>query len=55
MRKVVIICLGLLAPGPAFAVVNQAVRNACHNDYVAHCKGMRVPSDELRAACAPIP
>jgi hypothetical protein len=47
MRKVLIICLGLLAPVPAFAVVNQAV-DACHNDYVAHCNGMTVPSDELR-------
>jgi hypothetical protein len=55
MRKVLIICLGLLAPVPAFAVVNQAVRDACHNDYVAHCNGMTVPSDELRAACVPIP
>jgi hypothetical protein len=54
MRKVLIICLGLLAPVPAFAVVNQAV-DACHNDYVAHCNGMTVPSDELRAACVPIP
>jgi hypothetical protein len=48
MRKVLIICLGLLAASPAFAIVNQAVRDACHNDYVAHCNGMTVPSDELR-------
>jgi hypothetical protein len=33
---------------PALAIVNQAVRVACHNDYVAHCNGMTVPSDELR-------
>lgn len=49
MRKALIVCLGLLAPGPAFAVVNQAVRDACHNDYVAHCNGMTVPSEELRS------
>ena len=48
MRMVLIICLGLLAASPALAIVNQAVRDACHNDYVAHCNGMTVPSDELR-------
>ena len=48
MRKVLIVGLGLLASGPAFAVVNQAVRDACHSDDVAHCNGMTVPSDELR-------
>ena len=48
MRKVLIICLGLLTASPALAIVNQAVRVACHNDYVAHCNGMTVPSDELR-------
>jgi hypothetical protein len=48
MRKVLMVCAGLLAPGPAFAVVNQAVRDACHNDYVAHCNGMTPP--ERRAA-----
>ena len=25
------------------------MRDACHNDYVAHCNGMTVPSDELRS------
>ena len=40
MRNVLIICLGLLAAAvPAFAVVNQAVRDAFHNDYVAHSTG----------------
>jgi len=48
MRKVLIICLGLLTSSPALAIVNQAVRDACHNDYVAHCNGMTVPSDALR-------
>ena len=47
MRNV-LICLGLLTATPVFAVVNQAVREACHNDYVAHCNGMTVPSEDLR-------
>ncbi len=38
----------LFAAGPASAVVNSNVRNACMSDYFEHCAGMEVGSAELR-------
>lgn len=39
----------VLATGPALAEVNEAVKNACRNDYHKHCDNLEVGSDELRA------
>jgi hypothetical protein len=49
MLKVLVVCLAIAVPAQAFAVINQAVRDACHKDYVTHCNGMTVPSDEVRS------
>ena len=32
----------------ASAVINQAVEDACQNEYVSYCMGMAIPSQELR-------
>jgi hypothetical protein len=37
-----------LTPAPAFAVINQAVKDACRKEYLAFCSGMAIPSEELR-------
>jgi hypothetical protein len=37
-----------LTPAPAFAVINQAVKDACRNENLAFCNGMKIPSEELR-------
>jgi hypothetical protein len=34
---------------PAMADVNQAVKDACRDDYHAHCDKLAVGSEELRA------
>ncbi|WP_072391674.1 hypothetical protein [Hyphomicrobium sp. CS1GBMeth3] len=39
----------ILAGGSALADVNEAVKNACRNDYHKHCDNLAVGSDELRA------
>jgi hypothetical protein len=36
-------------PSPAFAVITQALKDACHDDYLAYCDGMTVPSPQLRS------
>ena len=38
-----------LAGSVAIAEVNDAVRNACRDDYHKHCDNLEVGSDELRA------
>jgi hypothetical protein len=38
-----------LAGSAAIAEVNDAVRNACRDDYHKHCDNLEVGSDELRA------
>jgi cell division ATPase FtsA len=38
----------LLAASPAFAEVNDAVRNACRDDYHKYCEKLEVGSEELR-------
>jgi hypothetical protein len=38
-----------LAPVQAFAVINQAVKDACRNEYLAYCNGMTIPSEQLRS------
>ncbi|WP_334145910.1 hypothetical protein [Hyphomicrobium sp.] len=38
-----------LAAGTAIAEVNDAVRNACRDDYHKHCDSLEVGSEELRA------
>jgi hypothetical protein len=37
-----------LTPAPAFAVINQAVKDACRKEYLAFCSGTAIPSEELR-------
>jgi len=49
MLKALVICLGITLPVQAFAVINQAVRDACRNEYLALCKGMTIPSAQLRS------
>ncbi|MGE0022958.1 MAG: hypothetical protein AB7S70_04920 [Hyphomicrobium sp.] len=39
----------LVAPGGLRAEVNDAVRNACREDYHKHCENLVVGSEELRA------
>lgn len=38
-----------LAAGTALAEVNDAVRNACRDDYHKHCDNLAVGTPELRA------
>lgn len=40
---------GALASMPAWAEVNEAVKNACRDDYHKHCDKLEVGSPELRA------
>lgn len=37
-----------LAATAAIAEVNEAVKNACRDDYHKHCENLEVGSDELR-------
>jgi len=39
----------LLAAAPAIAEVNDAVKNACRDDYHKHCDKLEVGTPELRA------
>lgn len=51
MRNLLIIATlaaGLSAPA-ALAEVNDAVKNACRDDYHKHCEGLEVGTEELRA------
>ena len=49
MLKILVICFGIALPMQAFAVINQAVRDACRHEYLAYCSGMAVPSTQLRS------
>lgn len=49
-RMLTIASLALsLSAGAALAEVNQAVKDACRDDYHKHCEGLEVGSQELRA------
>jgi len=48
-RPTIIAALAVLAASPAFAEVNDAVRNACRDDYHKFCENLEVGSDALRA------
>jgi hypothetical protein len=39
---------GVALPSPALAVITQALKDACHDDYLAYCDGMAVPSPMVR-------
>jgi hypothetical protein len=41
--------LTMVPPAPTFAVITQALKDACHDDYLAYCDGMTVPSPQLRS------
>jgi hypothetical protein len=43
-----VLVAGGALPSPAFAAITQALKDACHNDYLAYCDGMAVPSPMLR-------
>lgn len=50
MKRLIVttaLAASFIAPA-AFAEVNDAVRNACREDYHKHCENLEVGSEELR-------
>jgi hypothetical protein len=43
-----LVVLALALPTQSFAVINQAVRDACASEYLTYCMGMAIPSQALR-------
>jgi hypothetical protein len=44
-----LVVLALTLPTQSFAVINQAVEDACQSEYLTYCMGMPIPSQALRA------
>jgi hypothetical protein len=44
-----LIVVAVALPTQSFAVINQAVEDACQSEYLTYCMGMAIPSQALRA------